>query len=47
MIAEISEEEVFEALTSLNPNKAMGIHNINPKILKHCASVLVQPMHHL
>ena len=41
---EISEEEVFEAITSLNSNKAVGI---NPNILKYCASVLVQPIHHL
>ena len=43
----ISEDEVFEALTGLDPNKAMGIDNINPKILKYCASALVQPIHHL
>ena len=33
----ISEEEVFEALTGQDPNKAMGIDSINPKVLKYCA----------
>jgi len=41
---EVSKEEVFEALTSLDPNKAMAI---DPKILKFRAPVLVQPIYHL
>ena len=39
--------EVFEALTCLGPNKAMGIDMISPKILKYCAAALVQPVYHL
>jgi len=45
-VVELIEEEVFEALTSLDPNKAMGIGNIHPKILKFCAPILAQPIHH-
>ena len=44
---EFSEEEVFEALTCLDPNKAMGIDMISTKILKYCATAFVQPFHHL
>ena len=43
----ISESDVFEALSSLDPNKAMGIDGIGPKILKHCALALFKPLHHL
>ena len=43
----ISEEEVFEALVGLDPNKVMEIDNINSKILKYCATPLVLPIHHL
>ena len=38
-----NSEEVFVTLAGLDPNKAVGIDNINAKILKHRASVLVQP----
>ena len=41
---EISKEEVFVTLAGLDPNKAMGIDNINAKVSKHCALVLVQPI---
>ena len=43
----ISESDVFEALSSLDPNKAMEIDGIGPKILKHCALALFKPLHHL
>ena len=43
----ISESDVFNALTSLDSNKAMGIDRIGPHILKHCALALCQPFHHL
>jgi len=42
-----SEAEVFEVLTCLDPNKAIGIDMISPKILKYCAAALVQPVYHL
>ena len=40
-------EEVYDALSSLDPHKATGINGISPAILKHCASVLVKPLHYL
>jgi len=43
----ISEDEVFEALIYLDPSKAMGCDGIGPKLLKHCATALYQPFHHL
>jgi len=43
----ISESDVYDALTSLNPTKAMGIDGIGPKVLKSCALALYQPIHHL
>ena len=43
----ISESDVYEALHSLNPAKAMGIDGIGPKVLKHCALSLYQPIHYL
>ena len=43
----IAESDVYDALTSLNPTKAMGIDGIGPKILKSCALALYQPIHHL
>ena len=33
-------EEVFDALTKLNVNKAGGIDNIPPIVLKNCAHAL-------
>ena len=44
---EINPSEVFEALISLDPNKAMGIDKISPKILKYCATSLCEPITHL
>ena len=43
----ITEDEVFQALTSLDPSKAAGPDGIGPKLLKHCALALYQPLHHL
>jgi len=40
-------EEVFDALTKLNVNKAGGIDNIPPIVLKNCAHALYRPIHHL
>ena len=44
---DISEDEVFNALIILDPNKATGIDGIGPKILKHCAAALYKPFHYL
>ena len=43
----ISEADVYDALTSLDPNKALGIDGIGPKILKNCSESLFQPLCHL
>lgn len=43
----ITEEEVYEVLTSLDPAKAMGLDNINPRILRACAIPLTPVLHHL
>lgn len=32
----ITEEDVFDALSSLDPSKAMGMDNIGPKVLCTC-----------
>ena len=42
-----TKQEVFDALINLNPNKASGIDNIAPVILKNCAHALAIPAHHL
>ena len=43
-----TEHDVLEALINLNiKNKASGIDNIPPIVLKHCAYALVLPIHHL
>ena len=42
-----SELDVFHALQSLDPSKAMGCDGISPKLLKNCALALYQPLHHL
>jgi len=44
---DISIEEVFNALINLEPNKASGLDNIGPSILKNSASVLSAPLHYL
>ena len=38
---------MFDALSSLDSSKAMGIDEVGPKILKHCALALYKPIHHL
>ena len=43
----ISEADVYNALTSLDPNKALGIDGIGPKFLKNCSESLFQPLCHL
>ena len=40
----ISEEDVFQILSSLDPSKAMGIDHIGPRILKSCAVSLSGPL---
>ena len=42
-----TEQEVFDALINLNPNKASGIDNIAPVVLKNCAHALATPVYHL
>ena len=44
---EITELDVYMALISLVPNKAMGIDNISPLVLKSNAVALHQPINHL
>ena len=43
----IDEQDVYCVLTNLDVNKATGIDTIGPKILKHCAISLLQPIHYL
>ena len=43
----ISELDVFKALKALDVSKAMGCDGISPKLLKHCAIALYQPLYHL
>ena len=43
----ISELDVFDALSSLDSSKAMGMDGIGPKVLKQCALALYKPIHHL
>ena len=43
----ISDSEVFNTLTNLDPNKSMGADNIGPKVLKHCALAIYVSLHHL
>ncbi len=43
----ISDLEVFTALSNLNPQKACGSDGIGPKILKSCALALYPIVHHL
>ena len=44
---EISLDDTFTALASLDSSKAMGGDKIPPIILKHSASALLYPIHHL
>ena len=41
---EINSSDVYTALSKLDPTKAMGHDNINPKILKFCALALADPI---
>ena len=43
----ITESDVYKALASLDPSKAMGYDGISPRLLKHCALPLCQPLLHL
>jgi len=43
----ITEVDVYNALSSLNINKATGIDGIGPKILNYCAISLFKPLHYL
>ena len=43
----ISELDVFRALRSLDVTKAKGCDGISPKLLRHCALALYQPLYHL
>jgi len=40
----ITESEVFEALSSLKPNKALGPDNLHPQVLLYCAESLTKPL---
>lgn len=42
-----TEDEVYYALCQLDPNKATGIDNIGPKVLKYCAFPLTSPLCYL
>jgi len=44
---DISEDDVLEILSCLDPDKAMGLDGIGPKFLKYCALAIYQPLHHL
>ena len=41
------EREVYEVLISQDCNKAASIDGIHPDVLKHCATPLTKPLHHL
>ena len=40
-------QDVYKILISLDPSKAMGTDNINPKLLKNCADLLCEPIYYL
>lgn len=44
---EISEQDVYNVLSSLDHTKSMGLDGIGPKLLKFCALAIYQPLHHL
>ena len=44
---DISIKDVFNALINLEPNKAFGLDNIGPSILRNSASVLSAPLQYL
>ena len=43
----INEADVYYALTSLDPNKAIGLEEIGPRVLRSCVAVLTKPFYHL
>ena len=43
----LSEADVHLALSTLDPEKAIGADNIRPMVLKSCATILSKPLHHL
>ena len=43
----ITYHDVYLALAELDPNKALGVYAIGPKVLKYCALALYIPIHHL
>jgi len=43
----ISECDTYEAFSSLNPCKALGMDDIGPRVLKSCAVFLYKPFHYL
>ena len=47
MTSIICPAEIFKTLISLDPNKASGIANVGPRILKICAFPLSDPICHL
>ena len=46
-VIHIEEKDVYSALSCLDSNKAMGIDNIGPMLLKTCAIALTTPLYHL
>ena len=42
-----NSSDTFRALTSLDTTKSMGIDKISPKVLKHCAIALHEPINQL
>ena len=44
---QIAGQDVFTALSNLNPCKASGIDSIGPKVLKSCSYGLYEVLHHL
>ena len=43
----IDEADVYYVLTLLDPNKAVGLDEIGPRVLRSCAAVLTRPLYHL
>lgn len=44
---DITETDILEALTSLDPSKAQGPDELGPSLLKHCSYALCAPLLHL
>ena len=44
---DISPFEVLQALSELNPSKAMGADGVGPRVLKSCSVALYEPLCHL